>query len=81
MDEADIDLVASGTPGANRPNKRANPSTDMSGRLPAKRKPGPLPKDLVIRRPSVDNSAPPSPSPNIISSPPTSPVWYFFIPI
>ncbi|RZC43162.1 integrator complex subunit 6 [Asbolus verrucosus] len=61
VDEADIDLVAS--PGANRNNKRPNPNADMGGRLPLKRKPGPLPKNFSIRRPSAGSTPPMSPVP------------------
>ncbi|KAK4886209.1 hypothetical protein RN001_002480 [Aquatica leii] len=61
VDEADIDLVGSGSPGATRTNKRTMPSVDTGTRLPNKRKPGPLPKDLIVRRPSA------------VSTPPTSP--------
>lgn len=66
VDEADIDLV--GSPGANR-NKRPNP-IDIGGRLPMKRKPGPLPKNFSIRRPSA-GAAPPSP---VAPAPSPSPV-------
>ncbi|EFA02055.1 integrator complex subunit 6 [Tribolium castaneum] len=61
VDEADIDLVAS--PGANRNNKRPIPNADMGGRLPLKRKPGPLPKNFSIRRPSGGATPPLSPIP------------------
>ncbi|XP_044255947.1 integrator complex subunit 6 [Tribolium madens] len=61
VDEADIDLVAS--PGANRNNKRPIPNTDIGGRLPLKRKPGPLPKNFSIRRPSGGVTPPMSPVP------------------
>ncbi|KAJ8977261.1 hypothetical protein NQ317_003962 [Molorchus minor] len=69
VDEADIDLVASPT-GANRNNKRPNPSGDIIMRLPVKRKPGPLPKHFRYSRPSVDSTPPQSP----VSSPLPSPV-------
>ncbi|KAJ3657747.1 hypothetical protein Zmor_009530 [Zophobas morio] len=61
VDEADLDPVAS-SPGANRNNKRPNPA-DIGGRLPLKRKPGPLPKAFSIRRPSAGGTPPPSPTP------------------
>lgn len=68
VDEADIDLV--GSPGTNRNNKRPISSIDNNSRAPAKRKPGPLPKQFRFRRPSENFiSAPstpersPSPSP------------------
>lgn len=69
VDEADIDLVGSGSPGTNRMSKRANPSADASIRLPSKRKPGPLPRDFSIRRPSMDYTPPQSPVPVIAPSP------------
>lgn len=68
VDEADIDLVAS--PGVNRNNKRPNPTPDMALRTLSKRKPGPLPKNFSIRKPSSTDSSPysspsysPAPSP------------------
>ncbi|KAF5308887.1 hypothetical protein FQR65_LT00587 [Abscondita terminalis] len=61
VDEADIDLVGSGSPGATRSSKRSIPSADTGARLPNKRKPGPLPKDLVVRRPSATSTPPASP--------------------
>ncbi|KAF5302248.1 hypothetical protein FQA39_LY10287 [Lamprigera yunnana] len=61
VDEADIDLVGSGSPGATRASKRPLPSVDTVTRLPNKRKPGPLPKDLIIRRPSACSTPPASP--------------------
>lgn len=70
VDEADIDLVP-GSPGTNRVNKRAaNSSVDTTARIPSKRKPGPLPRDFAIRRPSVDTLTPPqSPVPVLSPSP------------
>ncbi|KAK9679272.1 INTS6/SAGE1/DDX26B/CT45 C-terminus [Popillia japonica] len=53
VDEADIDLV--GSPGNNKTNKRIN-SDPLAGTRASKRKPGPLPRDLVIRRPSLSDS-------------------------
>lgn len=68
VDEADIDLV--GSPGSNRNNKRANPISDALTRIiPSKRKPGPLPRDLLIRKPSLDSTPPQSPSPSNAPSP------------
>ncbi|XP_060531461.1 integrator complex subunit 6 [Cylas formicarius] len=77
VDEADIDLV--GSPGATgRNNKRPSLIVDggvggaggVGARLPFKRKPGPLPKNYSVRRPSgtapSDVSAPPSPQPSAV---------------
>lgn len=62
--------MGSGTPGANRANKRPNPSADSTARIPTKRKPGPLPRDFIIRRPSILDSSPPSsPAPVLSPSP------------
>lgn len=69
VDEADIDLVGSSSPGTNRSNKRSLPVTDPMIRLPNKRKPGPLPKDLVVRRPSADVTPPSTPNGSRTSSP------------
>ncbi|KAF2899520.1 hypothetical protein ILUMI_06655 [Ignelater luminosus] len=69
VDEADIDLVGSGSPGTNRSNKRAAPSLDTVSRLPNKRKPGPIPKDLIVRRPSATSSPIGSPGSSRLSSP------------
>lgn len=72
VDEADIDLV--GSPGASRMNKRPNQTSELSiglaeGRQKGrKRKLGPLPKDFVIRRPSLAGSDVSS-----LSTPPQSP--------
>ncbi|KAF7287926.1 integrator complex subunit 6 [Rhynchophorus ferrugineus] len=65
VDEADIDLVGSPS-GTNRNNKRPNPNSDVGSRLPAKRKPGPLPKNFSVRRPSMSDITP-------LPSPPVSP--------
>ncbi|KAK9870277.1 hypothetical protein WA026_006364 [Henosepilachna vigintioctopunctata] len=66
VDEADIDLV--GSPGTSRNNKRPISSTDSANRLPAKKKPGPLPKQFKFKRPSINGSvssaeSSPAPSP------------------
>lgn len=67
MDEADIDLVS--PPGTSKANKRPNPDALSNGRV-NKRKPGPLPRDLVVRRPSLSDITPPqSPTQPISSSP------------
>lgn len=71
VDEADIDLV--GSPGTNRNNKRPNQNQD-TGRLPCKRKPGPLPKNFSIKRPSLDLTPPSSPA---YVSPQPSPIPWF----
>ncbi|XP_048526293.1 integrator complex subunit 6-B [Dendroctonus ponderosae] len=73
VDEADIDLVGSPS-GASRMNKRPNQTSELSiglfeGRQKGrKRKLGPLPKDFVIRRPSLAGSDVSS-----LSTPPQSP--------
>ncbi|CAH0560837.1 unnamed protein product [Brassicogethes aeneus] len=67
VDEADIDLV--GSPGTKTNNKRPNQNQDAA-RLPCKRKPGPLPKNFSIKRPSLDVTPPASP----IISPQPSPI-------
>ncbi|XP_025831551.1 integrator complex subunit 6-A isoform X2 [Agrilus planipennis] len=57
VDEADIDLVGSGAPGAKGSSKRSGSAIpDSISRIPTKRKPGPLPKDLVIRKPNLGSS-------------------------
>ncbi|KAL1123376.1 hypothetical protein AAG570_002461, partial [Ranatra chinensis] len=84
VDEADIDLVGggsgsgsggggSGGPGGGRGVKRSHDGTAVTGaggqRPPNKRKPGPIPRDLHVRRPSQS----PSPSPPPSLPPPTPP--------
>lgn len=76
VDEADIDLVGGGSSGggggsSQRSSKRsASMRSQMMGDLnrgpPNKRKPGPIPKDMVVRRPQ-------SPSPGVSLTPPCSP--------
>ena len=84
VDEADIDLVGgsssqSGGRGVKRPAESPNPIPLR----PSKRKAGPLPRDLCVRRPfspmSPSSPSPPpsplplpSPSPSPSASPPTS---------
>ncbi|VEN54372.1 unnamed protein product [Callosobruchus maculatus] len=67
VDEADIDLVGSPT-GTARNNKRPNPAGDTMSRLPAKKKPGPLPKNYRFMKPSPEFISPyvtpPSPLPS-----------------
>lgn len=77
VDEADIDLVGGGGSGggggsSQRGSKRsASPArsqivTDSNRGPPNKRKPGPIPKDMIVRRPQ-------SPCPAVSLSPPCSP--------
>lgn len=66
VDEADIDLVggAGTTTNGAQSTKKRPASTELNGsRLPNKRKPGPLPRELVVRKPSMDMSPPSSPAP------------------
>lgn len=70
MDEADIDLVggsAQGARGVKRPAESPSPSPSR----PSKRKAGPLPRDVYVRRPSLSPSPSPPPSPAPIA--PASP--------
>ncbi|XP_046383317.1 integrator complex subunit 6 [Ischnura elegans] len=68
VDEADIDLVGGGGVSSGRGVKRSADSPSGSSR-PNKRKPGPIPKHVVVRRPRL---RPPTPSvPPLLS--PTSP--------
>lgn len=77
VDEADIELsgssgAQSGAPGGatNRnQNKRPAPPDTTISRLPFKRKPGPLPKNFSIRRPSCDFNNSPSTPPPLSPSP------------
>lgn len=70
VDEADIDMVGA-TPSTSKGGlKRSLPASDGGGSLaskppPNKRKPGPIPKDVVVRRPSYTptNTPPSSPVP------------------
>ncbi|KAJ8865646.1 hypothetical protein PR048_033166 [Dryococelus australis] len=57
VDEADIDLVGSSSSGPGSSHRGSGKrlsqqGSDSSLRLPNKRKPGPIPKDFVVRRPS-----------------------------
>ena len=83
VDEADMDLVGSGssthgTGSSHRSSTKRNSSQmsdPSSPRLPSKRKPGPIPRHVVVRRPSSPSpSSSPLPSPN--SSPCPSPLWF-----
>lgn len=69
VDEADIDMVGA-TSSTSKGLKRTLPASDGGGSLaskppPNKRKPGPIPKDVVVRRPSYTptNTPPSSPVP------------------
>ena len=77
VDEADIDLVGGGGGGgggggsSQRGSKRSASTrsqivADSNRGPPNKRKPGPIPKDMVVRRPQ-------SPCPGVSLSPPCSP--------
>lgn len=70
VDEADIDLV-SGSPPHRSGNKRSS-GEPTSPRPTNKRKPGPIPKDVIVRRPSASPSPCPSPS---SSPPPLIPIY------
>lgn len=93
VDEADIDLVGGSTgqsgasSGGSTTTRQATkrPSTEpMSPRLPNKRKPGPLPKDTVARRPiSSISPRPDSPLPvfpTFLNSGPSIPDGYLSSP-
>uniref|UniRef100_T1HK58 VWFA domain-containing protein n=1 Tax=Rhodnius prolixus TaxID=13249 RepID=T1HK58_RHOPR len=71
VDEADIDLVGGGT-GGGRGHKRAATEVGsgfgQSGR-PNKRKPGPLPKEFKVKRPSGSSTPTSSPASSARSSP------------
>ncbi|XP_050299133.1 integrator complex subunit 6 isoform X2 [Anthonomus grandis grandis] len=75
VDEADIDLMGSPS-GTSRSNKRPNQNIDVGGRLPVKRKPGPLPKNFSIRKP---NGSDISPMPSPPASPAPSPVSWLSV--
>lgn len=70
VDEADIDMVGATSSASKSGLKRTMPASDGGGSLaskppPNKRKPGPIPKDVVVRRPSYTptNTPPSSPVP------------------
>lgn len=70
MDEADIDIVGATSSTSKGGLKRALPQSDSGGSSsprppPNKRKPGPIPKEITIRRPSYSpvNTPPSSPIP------------------
>nr|XP_031847785.1 integrator complex subunit 6 isoform X2 [Nomia melanderi] len=70
VDEADIDMVGATSSASKGGLKRTLPASDGGGSLaskppPNKRKPGPIPKDVVVRRPSYTptNTPPSSPIP------------------
>ncbi|XP_067008212.1 integrator complex subunit 6 isoform X2 [Anabrus simplex] len=79
VDEADIEIVGGSSgghsgSGSHRSSlKRSASSSDLSSpRHPSKRKPGPIPKDTVVRRPSspLPFTPPASPSPPALWPPP-----------
>lgn len=70
VDEADIDMVGATSSTSKGGLKRSLPASDGGGSLASKppsnkRKPGPIPKDVVVRRPSYTptNTPPSSPVP------------------
>lgn len=66
VDEADIDLVAGSSP--HRSGSKRSAGEPLSPRPPNKRKPGPIPRDVLVRRPTPSPSPPPC-----LSPPPLSP--------
>lgn len=66
VDEADIDLVGGSSP--HRSGSKRNAGEPLSPRPPNKRKPGPIPRDVLVRRPAPSPSPPPR-----LSPPPLSP--------
>ncbi|XP_011351707.1 integrator complex subunit 6 isoform X3 [Ooceraea biroi] len=68
VDEADIDIVGAASSTSKGGLKRTLPQSDGGGSSsprpsPNKRKPGPIPKDVIIRRPSYSPiNTPPSPT-------------------
>lgn len=82
VDEADIDLVGGGSSlGSAKGSKRAAQS-ELNGRLPTKRKPGPLSRNLTVRKPSTSDTFTPPLSPlspipvDWPVTPPASPAKY-----
>ncbi|KAG7199341.1 hypothetical protein KM043_018188 [Ampulex compressa] len=70
VDEADIDMVGATSSTSKGGLKRTLPASDGGGALasrppPNKRRPGPIPKDVIVRRPSYApaNTPPSSPIP------------------
>lgn len=68
VDEADIDMVGSTSSTPKTGLKRGLPQSDSGGPSsprppPNKRKPGPIPKDIIVRRPSYSPVSTPSNSP------------------
>lgn len=66
VDEADIDLVGGSSP--HRSGLKRSVGEPQSPRPTNKRKPGPIPRDVLVRRPSPTPSPPPC-----LSPPPLSP--------
>lgn len=70
VDEADIDIVGATSSTSKSGLKRTLPQSDGGGSSsprppPNKRKPGPIPKDVIVRRPSYSSPA---------NTPPSSPI-------
>ncbi|XP_071629585.1 integrator complex subunit 6 isoform X1 [Temnothorax longispinosus] len=68
VDEADIDIVGATSSTSKGGLKRTLPQSDSGGSSsprppPNKRKPGPIPKDVIVRRPSYTLTPPSSPIP------------------
>lgn len=68
VDEADIDLVGTGTPGrggaASKRSWSTSSGVDIPGSpRPHKRKPGPIPKEVTVKRPVATPSSSPAVSP------------------
>lgn len=68
VDEADIDIVGTTSSTSKGGLKRSLPQSDSVGSSsprppPNKRKPGPIPKDVIVRRPSYTLTPPSSPIP------------------
>lgn len=81
MDEADIDIVGATSSTTKGGLKRSLPQSDSGGSSsprppPNKRKPGPIPKDVIVRRPSYSpiNTPPSSPIPWLIEDAKIQPV-------
>lgn len=85
VDEADIDLVGGNSPHRTG-NKRSTGDPLGSPRPPNKRKPGPIPRDVLVRRPSPSppspvQTPPPPLSPPPMLSPPPSPAAVINLPL
>ncbi|XP_054268815.1 integrator complex subunit 6 [Macrosteles quadrilineatus] len=74
VDEADIDLVSSGSP--HRSGSKRGGAEPLSPRPSNKRKPGPIPRDVMVRRPVAPPPTPPPtppPATNLSLPPPLTP--------